>query len=346
MVSRPPPSWTAPRIAADTLDLLAPARRVIEGALSLAPGDTVVIVFDRERAALSTALHEAAKWRGTKTLTFELDAFGPPPLKELPKSIEAAFAGAQASIFVARSHADEIELRRQLVNAAARAGVRHAHMVGVTAKTMIAGLAVDPRRIEDVARALRRRMRPDSEIRLRSESGSDLSVRLDPRFRWLENSGIILPGRWLNLPGGELSTSVARVEGTFVCDASMTSMPGYESESLQTPLSLRIDGQRVTSVSCANRDALRAVEAFMRGGSNQDRVGLVSFGTNIGLSEVLGALIVDQTLPGLHLALGAPMPELTGLDWSSAGQLVLTSRKVDIDIDGQAVMRHGRYLLG
>lgn len=43
---------------------------------------------------------------------------------------------------------------------------------------------------------------------------------------------------------------------------------------------------------------------------------------------------------------GAPMPALTGLDRRSAGQLVLTGRQADMDIDARAVTRRGRRLAG
>jgi leucyl aminopeptidase (aminopeptidase T) len=335
------------RISAVDYDLLAAARRVIESALCLVPGDTVVIVSDRERASMSKALVEAASWAKTKAITFELDDFGPPPIGDLPAPIEAALSQAQGSIFVARSLGPEIELRRQLVAAVAKSGARHAHMLGLTAKTMIAGLAVDPHRIAHFARALRMRLRPTSEVRVKSAAGTDLLIRLDPRYSWFESSGVIRPGRWLNLPSGELTTSPEAVDGVFVCNASMSRIPGVEQESMQrTPLRIEIEGQRVTEVTGSHPDVVRAVEAFTRGAANQDRVGIVSFGTNVGLSEPAGALIVDQTLPGVHIALGAPAPELTGLEWRSSGQLVLTASQADVDIDGSAVIRNGRYLIG
>lgn len=326
---------------------MAAARRVVEGALCLVPGDTVVIIGDRERAALVKALVDAASSIKAKAVSFDLDSFGPAPLSSLPAAIAAAIADAQGSVFVARAPGTEIELRRALVDAVAKAQARHAHMLGVTAKSMVAGLAVDPHRIAHIARALRTRMRPSSEVRLRSPAGADLRIQLDGRYSWFENSGIIRPGRWLNLPSGELTTSPGSVDGVFVCNAAMSLIPGTERESMiETPLRVEIAGQRVTSVSSMSKPITKAVEAFLCGGANQDRVGIVSFGTNIGLSEPAGALIVDQSLPGVHLALGAPAPELTGLEWRSAGQLVLTAGSADVDIDGSAVIRGGRYLIG
>ena len=141
-------------------------------------------------------------------------------------------------------------------------------------------------------------------------------------------------------------TSPGSVNGTFVCNASMSVVPGLDGASPRTtPIAILIEDKRVNSVSSSSRALNQALSGFLRGGANQDRVGLFSFGTNMGLSEPTGTLIVDQTLPGLHLGLGMSYPDLTGADWDAAGQLVLTSSGVDIDIDGQAVMRSGRYLV-
>ena len=332
-------------MAAVDFDLLSSARRVVEGALSVVPGERVVVLCDLERKQLAEAVKEAAIWVKATALVIDLDEHGSRPLSELPPVAQEAMANAEASVFIARSGSDEVALRRHVVELAKRHGMRHAHMLGLTARTMVAGLAVDPRRIADTARQLRARLRPDSEVCLRSDAGSDLTVRLDPRFKWVENSGIIRPGRWLNLPAGELLTSPASVEGTFVVNASITGIPGLDGRLLDaTPLTLQFDGRRVSSVGCKDTSAAQSVDEYLRSGANYDRVGLISFGTNIGLSEPSGTLIVDQTLPGLHLALGMTLPELTGADWDSAGQLVLTACRADLDIDGRAVMRAGRYL--
>jgi aminopeptidase len=327
-------------------DLLSPARRVVERALSAVPGERLVIVADRERAPLCEALQEAARWASVETEAFWLDDYGQPPLSSLPAAIGRALPLAQASIFVARGGSGEIELRRELVLLVAQHGLRHAHMLGVTARVMAMGLAVDPHRIADTARALRARLGPESVVQVRSTLGSELELRCNAAHRWVENNGIIRAGRWLNLPAGELLTVPDTANGTYVCDASVTGLPGLDSELVgPTPLSLRLIDGRVVGVSSRSAPLRRALEAFCRSGKFHDRVGLMSFGTNIGLSEPTGALIADQTLPGLHLALGMTLSALTGADWDASGQLVLTAGRADIDVDGRAVMRAGRFLL-
>ncbi len=342
----PKGSWSASRFAAVDYHLLSAARRVVEGSLGCVPGERLVIITDAERAPMGKALAEAADWAKVQVQSFALEAFGPRPLPGLPEAIVEALSAAQASIYIARAGPDELTLRRQLVEAVRKSGLRHGHMVGVTAELMAAGLSVDPHRIANTARALRSRLRPDSQVTAHTPAGTALELSCDPRFRWIDNTGIIRPGRWQNLPAGELLTAPGSVEGVFVCDASMTVLPGGEGESPRvTPVTLTIHDRRVSKVECSSRALSEAVSGFLRGGANQDRVGLFSFGTNMGLSEPTGTLIVDQTMPGLHIALGMSYPDLTGADWDAAGQVVLTAAGSDIEIDGEAVMRSGRYLV-
>lgn len=327
-------------------DLLSAARRVVDGALGAVPGEHLIVVTDADHSEVREAFREAADWAKLKVDLFLLDDFGAAPLHELPRTIVSALENAQLSVYAGRAGAEEIGLRRELLEAVARCGLRHAHMVGMTAQLMTTGLAVDPHRIAEVARALRARLRPDSVIHARSPGGTELEVRCDGRFRWVDNSGLIRPGRWQNLPAGELFTAPGSVTGRYVGDAAITPVHGLEmAKALRmTPVRLQIDG-RVAGVDCESSVIGRSVQSFLRGGSNYDRVGLVSFGTNIGLFEPTGSLIIDQTMPGLHLALGMTHSALTGADWDAAGQLVLAGAQADLDIDGEVVMRAGRYLL-
>ncbi len=326
-------------------ELLSPARRVVEGALGAVAGERLVVVADAARDKVRAAIVEAADWAKVRATCFALEELGAEPLSSLPAPVGDAFGRAQMSVYAGRAGAEELAFRRALVETAVAGGLRHAHMVGVAPAHMAAGMSIDPQRIADVARKIRARVRGHSVIAARSRAGTDLEVHTDARYRWVENSGVIRAGSWQNLPAGELLAPPAEASGRFVCDASLTQLAGVDSDVRERPLTLEIAHGRVTGVTCADTALARHVEHFTRSGANCDRVGLFSFGTNTGLAEPRGQVIADQILPGFHLVLGLTHSQLTGAEWDATGQLVLASTGTDIDIDGAALMRAGRYLL-
>lgn len=326
--------------------MLGAARRIVEGALGLVPGERIVLVVDEARAELAHALEEAARLAGARSMVFTLEDYGPRPLLQAPTEVVGALEGSQASVLLATGEPAEIRMRSELLRMVSKVNLRHAHMIGVSREVLMAGLAIDPQRIAGIALALRARIRPSSVIRVRSPAGTDLEIRCHGRFRWVEHSGRIRPGKWENLPSGQLLSATPDITGTFVANASMAGIVGVdESAVLRSPLELKIDAGRVRGVGGSASAMVRAVEAFVRSGRNLDRVGHFAFGTNIGLVEPMGANIADQNLPGMHLTLGMAYPELTLADWDAEGQLNLSGKHADIDIDGEPVMRSGRYVM-
>jgi hypothetical protein len=101
----------------------------------------------------------------------------------------------------------------------------------------------------------------------------------------------------------------------------------------------------VKAVECPNDPALaRAVTACLARTPNLDRVGLVSFGVNLGLTTPIGDVFSDQKIPGVHLSLGETFPQSTGATWTSKSWMAFTSVEHDADIDKTRVLRRGRYV--
>jgi leucyl aminopeptidase (aminopeptidase T) len=105
-----------------------------------------------------------------------------------------------------------------------------------------------------------------------------------------------------------------------------------------------IEAGRVRRVECRDIAIKRYVETFLGDGQGHDRVGLVSLGANLGILSPLGELLHDENMPGLHLSLGEPYPGRTGATWTSHGQLAFASGGADVDLDGEPLVRRGRYV--
>ncbi|MGO9709661.1 MAG: hypothetical protein ACLQBL_12385 [Polyangiaceae bacterium] len=319
---------------------------MIEGALGVVRGERVVLVVDRSRRDVGTALLEVARDIGADPIVHEIESQGERPLRQLPEAIRSALGRAQASLLNIGFEDGEIAMRHELLDEVKALSLRHAHMIGISRKSLIAGFSVDHARILATTRAVRTRLRPDSLFRVRTQAGTDLEVRLDASMRWAEHVGVIRPGKWENLPSGKLTTSPASVRGVFVCDASVGGQFGQGVGLLdKTPVRVELDGTMCRSVRCSDRSVQREVESFLQREHNLLRVGAISLGTNVGILSPTGEIVADQNLPGLHIVFGSSVADQTGAGWSTRAQLPMTCAGSDVDLDGAPLLRAGRYMV-
>ena len=336
-------SWS--RLRAVDFSLVEAARRVVEGALSVVPSQRVLIVADEARLDLGNALVDACDQRGARAELLVMEYLRPRPHIALHPDIRALMAQVEASVFIAGFAEGEGAMRRELVGAAADYRLRHAHMVGVSKRAMLTGLSADPRRVANVASLVRTRLRGRSVLRVRSNEGTDLEITCDPAHRWAEHSGIIRRGMWENLPTGELITTPGNINGVYVCNGSMSEVFGSREGVLKyKSVTLELREGYVRDVQSPHGPLARAVRQWLRSGHFYDRVGMVSLGTNVGITEPIGEVICDQNAPGVHLSLGTTCASETLASWDADGQLVFTSWNQDVDLDGRPLIRSGRYL--
>ena len=78
---------------------------------------------------------------------------------------------------------------------------------------------------------------------------------------------------------------------------------------------------------------------------NSDRVGEFAIGTNIGVHDVIGNILQDEKIPGVHIAFGNPYGAHTGATWYSSTHIDVVGRNFDIWVDGRQIMRSGAFLL-
>jgi aminopeptidase len=327
-------------------DLANAARRVVESSLGVVGGDRVALVIDRGRESLGAALADVVRSVGATPEVVVLEEMAPRPLRALPERLRDLLRRSEASVLLIGFEEGEWSLRFEYVTLVAELHLRHAHMVGIGKKGLLAGFAVDASAILDATRAVRMRLRPDSVLHVRSGAGTDLEVRLDPGCKWQERVGVVRPGRWENLPAGELFTTPRDVNGVFVADAAIGGPFGARAGVLTNkPVRVEVKSGACRSVECSDRALARAVESALYSEVNAERVGMVIIGTNIGLREATGELMCDQNLPGVHLGFGATFHDQTGAAWDSDSQVSMTATGADVDLDGAPLLRQGRFLV-
>jgi leucyl aminopeptidase (aminopeptidase T) len=233
-----------------------------------------------------------------------------------------------------------------IVEVVERRRIRYAHMVGVTPRIMREGMRADYRLVDRLSQQLCERMPAAQLLTVRTAAGTNFTATFRPELRWVKTSGIINPRYWSNLPAGEVFTTPASVDGTFVCDGTAGDYFNAKYGILDdTPLVLEISGGRLVSATCERADLQRDFWQYCHTDANSDRVGELAFGTNLGLREMIGILLQDEKVPGVHLAFGDPYGNQTHADWKSRTHVDVLTRGCDVWIDGEQVIAAGQYLL-
>ena len=200
--------------------------------------------------------------------------------------------------------------RMAIVGVVERRRIRYAHMVGVTPRIMREGMRADYRQVDRLSQQLCERMpigdAPDRAHRRRAPTSPRPSIA---SLAWVKTSGLINPRYWSNLPAGEVFTTPG-VGGRHVrLRRHRRRLLQREVRHARSHAAGARDSRRRGCVSahCDRADLQRDFWSYCHTDGNSDRVGELAFGTNLGLREMIGVLLQDEKVPGVHLAFGDPV---------------------------------------
>jgi aminopeptidase len=322
------------------------ARNAVEVCLDVRSGETVALIADEVSRSVAASLELAIDERGGKSIGMLLEDLGPRPIAEAPELVLDALEKADVGILCMTPQPGELGARMAIVRVVERRQMRYAHMVGVTPEIMQQGMRADYRLVDKLSDKLRERMLNADSLTVKTEAGTSFSAHFDRSLDWVKTSGLISRRYWSNLPAGEVFTTPATVDGTFVCDATAGDYFNGKYGDLQaTPLVLTIKAGRLIHAACARKDLEAEFWSYCHTDENSDRVGELAFGTNLGLSRMIGILLQDEKFPGVHIAFGDPYGSQTHADWKSRTHVDVLTRKCDVWIDQDQVIEKGRYQL-
>lgn len=326
-------------------ELALGARNAVETCLALQPGERLTLITDHATRDIAASLFAAARKAGCRVDPFILEEEGPRPLERFPERILESVAGSDATLSCFQPQPGEITSRGELIGLVETQRTRYAHMVWISPEIMKQSMRADYREVDDLSRRLLARLRHAEQVTVTSPGGTNLTATFDPTWVWIKTSGIISPEYWSNLPGGEVWTCPRDVNGTFVADGAVGDFlcPKYGDISA-TPLVLEIADGYLVSAACENRELLEDFATYCKQVENGDRVGEFAIGTNIGISSLIGNLLQDEKVPGVHIAFGNTCANLTGADWTASTHIDAISRRCDVWADGEQIMSGGRFL--
>jgi aminopeptidase len=329
-----------------SLDLLPGAKNAVETCLSIKRGEKVALIADEPSCAVAASLAAAIENLHAPCTSLLLEDFSPRPIKSAPAPVLNALETADVGILCMNPQPGELAARMAIVKVVERRQIRYAHMVGVTPEIMQQGMRADYRMVDRLSDKLRERMLRAETLTVKTEAGTKFAAHFDRGLDWVKTSGLISPRYWSNLPAGEVFTTPATVDGTFVCDATAGDhFNGKYGDLQRTPLTLEIKGARLRNVACDRKDLEQEFWDYCHTDENSDRVGELAFGTNLGLSEMIGILLQDEKFPGVHIAFGDPYGSQTHANWKSRTHVDVLTRNCDVWIDQDQIISKGRYQL-
>src|SRR6266478_4461957 len=325
-------------------ELMPGAKNAVETCLAVRPDEHVALIADEASSTVAASLAVALGDNKAAYTGLLLENFGPRPMKGAPKPVLDALEKADVGILCMNPQPGELGARMAIVQVVERRRIRYAHMVGVTPQIMQQGMRADYKMVDKLSDRLRERMLRAETLTVKTEAGTSFAAHFDRGLDWVKTSGLISPRYWSNLPAGEVFTTPATVDGRFVCDATAGDhFNGKYGDLRTTPLVLEIEGARLVGVECARKDLEKEFWEYCHSDENSDRVGELAFGTNLGLSEMIGILLQDEKFPGVHIAFGDPYGSQTHADWKSRTHVDVLTRNCDVWIDQDQVIEKGRY---
>src|SRR5436190_1349262 len=327
-------------------ELIPGARNAVCVWLQLKPSERVTIITDQATADIAVALRSEVEQIGSECSLFTLEHHARRPLKFMPEIILEDLATSQVSIFAAQSQAGELAARREMTAVVDHHGIRHGHMVNISPQIMREGMRADFKAVDALSQRLIERARHAERITCCTPHGTEFEGEFSPKLKWLKTSGIITPEKWGNLPGGEIFTAPGNTNGIFVVDGVVGDYLCSKYGDLQdTPLTIEVRDNRIVDLACENKELLEEFRAYTSTDENRNRVGEFAIGTNTACTRVIGNILQDEKIPGVHIAFGHPYAEHTGADWFSKTHIDCVGRDFDIWFDDEPVMRAGKFLV-
>ncbi|MCK5151298.1 MAG: aminopeptidase [Candidatus Thorarchaeota archaeon] len=288
------------------------ASNALEAVLEARPGESILIVTDDVRKDVADAFAEGAielgLWTRMVVLDTEEDAYRVSPPHHLVEMINAPNP-PDIYINILRGHAKETPFRIAIIKLETRKGQsRLGHCPGITMDMLTEG-ALSLSRDENAAmqksaRSLLANLQDVETVHVTSPSGSDFTFSVRGRT-WFSDTYLNWKDmKWMNLPTGEVLVGPVEtsMNGTLVCDLAVGGVG-----PLETPVSIKVENGRVTSIESEDKRALKLIEETQATDEMAKFVGEFAFGLNPKARIVQEFLESEKVGNAIHVAFGNNM---------------------------------------
>lgn len=326
------------------------AKQAVEICTAVEQGEDVVIVQDDSSREMARFLSNQVEALGANLTVVNIGEFGKRPLNtEQGAQLVRQVSGADVA-FVCTSyyHGEFASFLKPVTDLTDREQLRLALMfdLGLDIRMMTQGMNADYAIIKEFTYKVLSVLEGARHVRVTNRRGTDFIADLG--YNWVPYDGFPIPGKWVNLPDGEILTAPRNVNGKIVIDGVVEEFDNPKFGLLKdNPIEMEVVNGRVVleSVNCINEELRRFVCRNLVIDENANRIGEWAIGTNIFLTELIGNLTQDEKFPSIHIAWGDPYGGKTGADWTSIQHMDAVMLDTTVDVDGQRIMENGKYLL-
>ncbi|HTP24027.1 MAG TPA: aminopeptidase [Solirubrobacteraceae bacterium] len=311
-------------------DLGPAVETVVRRCLAVQPGEDVVVVVDRATRTIGDALRAESAAAGADAVLIVMDeraADGTEP----PPAVAAALAASTVFIAPTSRSLSHTSARKRATDQ----GARGATMPGVTEDMLARVMAVDFETMAARSKAVAAVLDAGTRARVTCPRGTDLELALDGRAGVADDGELSAPGAFGNLPCGEGFIAPAYGEGTVV--ASSVAPLGISTE----PARLTVAEGKIVAADGGLGPAF--IELLLAHGELGTNLAELGVGTN-DRARLTGNVLEDEKILGtVHVAFGAS----AGIGGKVSVPIHLDVVVVDasLEVDGQAVLDNGRYVL-
>ena len=310
--------------------------------------DRVFIITDYARQDIARSVANAVLACHADVTVRFLEHYGERPLTVFSDELRSDLINARPTVtfYIATAQPGEIAFRIPLLPFLAQElKVRHGHMIGIDENLMADGMCANYDEVFSLTNQVYDLVRNAQTIHVTSAKGSHITATFHKGWHWVPCHGRYhQPASWGNLPEGEVFTAPATVDGVLVCDV----LGDYFSEKygvLEQPIVITVKDGYITDISSENATLAQELHDYLFSSPNGNRAGEFAIGTLTSLKKLVGNLLQDEKMPGLHVAFGNPYPHATGADWDAKVHVDVIPSCCTIEVDGRVIMRDGHFTI-
>ncbi len=309
------------------MDLSPGARSVVETSLGVKEGEDVMVLVEESTVFLGQAFLEACKQAGASAFMTVVDV--PSSGSEPPEPVATVMKECDAVIMATQKSLSHTKARRR----ANRGGTRVVSIPSITEEMMASGcLTANHEEVEDMMAKVFKRLRKADTLRMTTNQGTDLILRVKGREWITDDTGLCRSqGSFSTFPAGELLIAPLEgsADGTLAVDVLF-------HQFLKTPAEATIREGYAVRVTGAN-EAERAMDAGGLEGRHLSRLG-IGFNPQASLSST--PLEATKSLGALHVGFGDNI--VLGGEVSSGVYVDAVLKSVSLEADEKPVLERGK----